>query len=104
VVLRGFKLELEDQCEDYGQVAIYRGSIEGQPNQFTLDDHHVFESGMPMRVCKNTADMLGGSRYAPHFAISAEMFHMGLFDCASPGAASDSSSESPASSADRSCC
>lgn len=87
VKLRGFKLELEDTCEDYGQVAVYRGTIPGMKDGYVLDRGHVFTSGMPMRVCKNTADMLLGSRLAPHFAVSAEMFHMGLFDCGPSGEA-----------------
>lgn len=90
VTLRGFKLDLEDACEDFGQVAVYKGTVADQPHQFVLDLGHQFESGVPMRVCKNTADMLLGSRFAPHFAVSEEMFHMGLFDCgpslSTPGA------------------
>jgi len=82
VNLRGFKVALEDACEDYGQVAIYRGTIEGYKEAFTLDLGHVFVSGEAMRVCKNTADMLVQSRYAPHFTVSLELYHIGLFaDC-----------------------
>ncbi|MEL6177356.1 MAG: methyltransferase domain-containing protein [Myxococcota bacterium] len=82
VNLRGFKIALEDACEDYGQVAIYRGTIDGYANAFTLDLGHVFVAGEAMRVCKNTADMLNQSRYAPHFMVSPEMGHIGLFrDC-----------------------
>jgi SAM-dependent methyltransferase len=41
--VRAFKLEdLEDICEDYGQVAFYDGSITGHPHFFDLDDHHRF--------------------------------------------------------------
>lgn len=77
--MRGFKLPLEDRCEDYGQVAVYRGTLDGPT--FTLDDHHVFEAGVAMRVCKNTADMLSASRLAAHFEVSSPMSHLGVFDC-----------------------
>jgi arsenite methyltransferase len=92
VNLRGFKVALEDQCEDYGQVAVYKGTIDGKAEGFTLDSGHYFRSGTAVRVCKNTADMLVGSRYAKHFAVSPEMFHMGIFDC-SPDAAETTDAE-----------
>lgn len=83
ITWRAFKLPLEDRCEDYGQVATYLGSLPGQPHRFALDDHHLFESGRPVRVCGNTADMLSGSRYAAHFRIDGDKRrHFGLFDCA----------------------
>jgi arsenite methyltransferase len=82
VTVRAFKLDLEDRCEDYGQVATYRGSVPHHPHAFALDDHHRFETGRPMLVCGNTADMLAKTRYAPHFAVTARGAHFGLFDCA----------------------
>lgn len=85
---RAFKLDLEDRCEDYGQVATYRGTIEGSPHAFDLDDHHHFEAGRPVLVCGNTAKMLSGTRYAPHFRVDGNgAAHFGLFDCA-PGTVS----------------
>ncbi len=85
--VRAFKLDLEDRCEDYGQVAIYLGTLPEAPHAFDLDNHHHFVSGKPMLVCGNTADMLGGSRYAAHFRVLGEKAqHFGLFDCAPPGA------------------
>ena len=49
VTLRAFKIpELEDKCEDYGQVAYYLGTIPNLPHSFMLDDHHLFKTGMPM--------------------------------------------------------
>ncbi len=81
--MRAFKLDLEDRCEDYGQVATYRGTIAELPHAFELDDHHRLETGRPMLVCGNTADMLAGTRYAPHFAVVGDKrMHFGLFDCA----------------------
>ncbi|MBI2372431.1 MAG: methyltransferase domain-containing protein [Deltaproteobacteria bacterium] len=85
VTLRGFKLELEDACEDYGQVAVYKGTIPGRAKELVLDRAHRFEAGRPVRVCKNTADMLTKSRYSAHFRVSAEMTHLGLFDCGPVG-------------------
>jgi arsenite methyltransferase len=85
ITMRAFKLPLEDRCEDYGQLATYRGTVPGAPHAFVLDDHHRFETGRPLRVCGNTFDMLAGSRYAAHFALTGDTStHFGLFDCA-PG-------------------
>lgn len=83
VTLRAFKLALEDRCEDFGQLATYRGSIEHHPHAFVLDDHHRFETGRPLRVCGNTFDMLAGTRFAEHFDLQGDKRrHFGLFDCA----------------------
>ncbi len=83
VTVRAFKLALEDRCEDFGQVACYLGTIAEHPHAFDLDDHHHFETGRPLRVCGNTADMLAASRYAPHFQVLGDKSrHFGLFDCA----------------------
>ncbi len=82
LTIRAFKLPLEDRCEDHGQVATYRGDIDGLPHAFVLDDHHRFETGRPMLVCGNTADMLALSRYAGHFdLVGDKSVHYGLFDC-----------------------
>ncbi len=86
--VRAFKLDLEDRCEDYGQVAVYRGTLAGQPHAFALDDHHRFEKGHPALVCANTAAMLSATRYAPHFQVhGARSVHHGLFDCVATVAA-----------------
>ncbi|MCJ8344769.1 methyltransferase domain-containing protein [bacterium] len=84
--LRAFKIpELEDRCEDYGQVAFYRGGIENSKHFYHLDDHHVFELNRPMLVCSNTARMLTDTRLAPYFeVIGDESTHYGLFDCSTP--------------------
>lgn len=84
ITVRAFKLPLEDRCEDYGQVATYRGTIDGHPHAFVLDDHHRLETGRPMLVCGNTADMLSRTWYAPHVEVRGDRArHFGLFDCAS---------------------
>ena len=82
ITMRAFRLALEDRCEDFGQVATYRGSVPGAPHALVLDDHHRFETGKPLRVCGNTFDMLAQSRYARHFALAGDAStHFGLFDC-----------------------
>jgi SAM-dependent methyltransferase len=84
--IRAFKLELEDLCEDYGQIAVYRGTIPERPHAFDLDDHHRFFTGKPMLVCGNTAAMLQDTRYGAHFEVVGDRsVHYGAFDCA-PGA------------------
>lgn len=81
ITIRAFKLDLEDQCEDYGQVATYLGTAEA-PHRFVLDDHHTFETGRPVLVCGNTADMLARTRYGAAFRLSGDKSqHFGLFSC-----------------------
>jgi arsenite methyltransferase len=85
ITVRAFKMPLEDRCEDFGQIAIYQGTLAQHPHAFDLDDHHHLETGRPLRVCGNTADMLGTSRYAKHIQILGDKsVHFGLFDCAPP--------------------
>ena len=84
ITIRAFKIELEDRCEDYGQVAWYLGGIEETPNQFILDDHHIFEKNRPKLICSNTARMLSQSRFSPFFKIQGkETTHFGIFECGS---------------------
>jgi SAM-dependent methyltransferase len=90
MTVRAFKLDsLEDICEDYGQAAIYRGTIPQFPHAFDLDDHHRFITGKVKTVCGNTAAMLQETRYAEHFRVIGDRStHFGAFDCApepSPG-------------------
>ena len=84
MTIRAFKLTvLEDICEDYGQQAMYRGSIDECPESFVLDDHHKFDTGVAVKVCGNTAAMLQQTRYASHFEIKGDTSnHLGAFDCA----------------------
>lgn len=83
--VRAFKLDdLEDICEDYGQVAFYDGSIPGSPHYFDLDDHHRFIKGKPMLVCGNTASMISNTRYSKAFKVIGDRsVHYGAFDCSS---------------------
>ncbi len=84
MTIRAFKLNnLEDICEDYGQVAIYLGTIPESPHAFILDDHHTFITGKPMLVCGNTASMIKETRLARHFkVIGHRATHYGPFNCA----------------------
>jgi len=86
VTVRAFKLALEDLCEDYGQVAVYRGTIPDWPHWLDLDDHHRLHTGKPMLVCGNTAAMLQDTRFGAHFEVRGDRsVHYGPFDCG-PGA------------------
>jgi len=83
LTIRTFKSDFEDICEDYGQIAYYKGTIESAEHSFTLDDHHEFITGKPMLVCGNTAKMLSETRFKDHFRIEGDMsVHYGPFDCA----------------------
>lgn len=95
MTVRAFKIELEDRCEDYGQVAYYLGTIPETPHAFVLDDHHTFKTSHPLPICGNTADMLAQSRFAKHFKIVGDKSrHFGLFDCKPPVTREDESLDS----------
>jgi SAM-dependent methyltransferase len=89
MTVRAFKLSsLEDCCEDYGQAAIYRGTIPESPHRFVLDDHHTFVTGKPLPVCGNSAAMLCETRFGRHFQVIGDRSrHYGLFNCSASGAA-----------------
>lgn len=70
ITYRLWKIDgLEDACEDYGHIAIYKGGIKESPFEFVLDDGHVFEKGRPERVCGNTALMLSKTRFKDYFEV-----------------------------------
>jgi len=102
MTVRAFKLDdLEDICENYGQVAYYQGTIANLPHQFMLDDHHLFIAHKPMLVCGNTASMLQNTRFGKHFKIVGDTSrHFGSFPCASAPRASDTQNASSGGS----CC
>ncbi|MCB9627298.1 MAG: methyltransferase domain-containing protein [Sandaracinaceae bacterium] len=83
VTYRLFKLPaLDARCEDYGQVATYRGGVPGAEALLWLDDHHAFERGRPERVCRNTAAMLTETRFGAFFDVSAAgESHFGEYPC-----------------------
>jgi arsenite methyltransferase len=90
MTIRAFKLPLEDICEDYGQVAFYLGTIPQAPHAFTLDDHHLFRTGMPVLVCGNTAAMLQDTRFGRHFRVVGDRsVHYGPFACGPAQSAAD---------------
>jgi SAM-dependent methyltransferase len=94
--VRAFKLDdLEDICEDYGQVAWYDGSIPGHPHYFDLDDHHRFITNKPMLVCGNTASMISKTRYGKAFKVKGDRsVHYGAFaGCGSDSGGSTCSEE-----------
>ncbi|KAG2439076.1 hypothetical protein HYH02_006603 [Chlamydomonas schloesseri] len=87
ITYRLFKVpgQIEDLCEDYGQVAVYKGTIPGHTHSYDLDDHHKFVANKPMLVCGNTASMVGETWLAPHFTIIGDRaVHFGQFDCSGP--------------------
>ena len=102
MTIRAFKFDsLEDLCEDYGQVALYLGTMAESPHEFILDDHHVFKTGKPMLVCGNTASMLQETRYGKFFNIIGDRStHFGPFPCS----ANSDAVENIDSVDDNSCC
>lgn len=84
---RLFKLAgLEPECEDYGQAAVYRGTVPGHPGAWSLDRHHRFETGRVVAVCGNTRLMLHGSRFRSHFDFfDGAGRHLGIFSGAGMG-------------------
>ncbi|PNH10988.1 Arsenite methyltransferase, partial [Tetrabaena socialis] len=102
ITYRLFKVpgQIEDLCEDYGQVALYKGTIPGLPNAYDLDVHTRFVTNKPMLVCGNTASMVGETWLAPHFTVIGDRaVHFGQFISSAPTATS-----SPAASAVRGVC
>ena len=85
--VRSFKCDFEDICENFGHVAYYKGSIPEFPHGFTLDDHHYFQTGIPVPVCGNTSKMLSESRFGEHFDLLGTFStHYGPFESSAPQA------------------
>ena len=108
ITYRLFKLkDLEPQCEDYGQVAIYRGDMEGtQKHFYALDSGHVFERNKPALVCGNTASMLQAPSWLGQYfeIIGDRSVHYGAFDCSLSTSNIDVSSSATAASCSTSSC
>lgn len=87
---------MEDICEDYGQIAIYRGGINENKFYFDLDDHHRFFLNKPELVCGNTAAMLEETRYNKFFEIIGNREkHFGAFaGCVTTGSSNSDNGES----------
>jgi len=89
ITYRLWKIEgLEDACEDYGHIAVYRGGVREAPFAFALDNGHVFEQDRPEKVCGNTALMLSQTRFRDFFEVTGSFNrHLGAFrDCGTPPA------------------
>jgi SAM-dependent methyltransferase len=66
--------------EDYGQEAVYRGTIPEHPAEFRLDKDSLFRAGEPTPVCGNTYRLLKSSRFSVHFElIGDDSHHLGAF-------------------------
>ena len=87
MTVRSFKCDFEDICENFGHVAYYKGSIPEFPHGFTLDNHHYFQTGIPVPVCGNTSKMLSESRFGEHFDLLGNFStHYGPFESSTPQA------------------
>ncbi|KAJ2312812.1 hypothetical protein H4S02_001707 [Coemansia sp. RSA 2611] len=76
---------LEPTREDYGQVAVYRGTIEGQRARTRLDSQWAFEAQRPVLVDGNTAVILGESWMRRHFEVRGDRSqHFGGFAAQPP--------------------
>jgi SAM-dependent methyltransferase len=104
ITYRCFKLKgMETLCEDYGQVAYYKGTMPEHPHTYELDDHHVWEKNRPMLVCGNTAAMVEDSWMGEHFEVVGNRdAHYGLFDCGPAPASPSGGGDAPA--AGGACC
>ncbi|MCI4662767.1 MAG: methyltransferase domain-containing protein [Neomegalonema sp.] len=72
--------DLEGSAEDYGQHVTYRGGVEGEEEQFVLDDGHGFTKGASVRVSGDTFALIKASRFAPYFDFDAgDGLHRGAF-------------------------
>jgi arsenite methyltransferase len=72
--------ELEMGQEDYGQVAVYKGTISQHPEEFRLDQHFAFKSGEKTPISGNLALILRQTRLQDHFDILGDdRDHLGEF-------------------------
>ena len=71
---------LENDCEDYGQAVIYKGTIENNKYSWSLDNHHIMEKDKVFPVCGNTWNMLKETRFKKHFDFIGDFnTHYGIF-------------------------
>ncbi len=102
ITYRLWKLkELEEGCEDYGHLAVYKGGIPHSPSLFVLDASHLFERNRHVKVCGNTALILSKTRLRDYFHVEGSFtVHLGKFrNFAHPG-----QEEHDSSSCGRGCC
>ena len=87
--VRAMKLPeyLEDRCEQYGQVVIYRGGLKENQDYFDLDADHRFYKDLPAAVCGNTCAMIEHTRFGRYFEVIGDRSqHFGLFEGCGGGA------------------
>lgn len=91
ITYRLWKLEgLDEGCEDYGHIAVYRGGLRHAPFSFELDGSHVFEKDRPEKVCGNTALMLSATRFRQYFQVLGSFdVHFGEFNACAAGEKDD---------------
>lgn len=97
ITYRLWRLEgLEDTCEDYGHIAVYRGGMPFSPFKYELDGEHIFYKNKPERVCGNTAKMLQDTRLGKYFEIIGDFSeHFGAFEnCSNQSCAHDEAKDS----------
>ena len=72
--------ELELGQEDYGQQAVYKGTIPQFPDEFRLDRGGEFKSGENVAISGNLALILAQTRFAAHFDVLGDFSsHLGEF-------------------------
>jgi hypothetical protein len=70
----------EAGSENYGQTAVYRGTIPQHADELRLDKRFVFKTGESTPICGNTSRLLKASRFAPFFEIIGDdSLHLGVF-------------------------
>eukprot|EP00823_Brevimastigomonas_motovehiculus_P008780 TRINITY_DN81_c0_g1_i1.p1 TRINITY_DN81_c0_g1~~TRINITY_DN81_c0_g1_i1.p1 ORF type:complete len:406 (+),score=57.91 TRINITY_DN81_c0_g1_i1:43-1260(+) len=116
ITFRLFKnRNLETSPEDYGQAAIYKGTIDTFPFEYKLDKNFTFETNKLLRIDGNTAAILSSSWLRSHFTLLGERTqHFGAFKpswemgCGCGAGAGDCKCDdhasSTASSSTSSCC
>jgi len=73
--------DAEPAAENYGQKAVYRGTVAESPDELRLDRHYVFPAGRPEPVCGNMARIIEQSRFSTHFEIlGSRCCHLGAFN------------------------
>eukprot|EP00697_Spironema_sp_BW2_P000956 gnl/Spiro4/11308_TR5967_c0_g1_i1.p1 gnl/Spiro4/11308_TR5967_c0_g1~~gnl/Spiro4/11308_TR5967_c0_g1_i1.p1 ORF type:complete len:368 (+),score=92.19 gnl/Spiro4/11308_TR5967_c0_g1_i1:43-1104(+) len=67
-------------AEDYGEHALYNGTVEGSLDAYQLDRSTVLPAHQRVRVCGNVALILRESWLAPHFRVDGDRaVHYGEF-------------------------
>ena len=100
---RLFKIDtLEQDCEDFGQAVIYKGTIPEHKHGIILDKHHNIETGKVFPVCGNTWRMLHDTRFQEHFEFIGDFStHYGLYEDCGKLIPFDANAENPEGGA---CC